>query len=289
MSGNSKQIDVFEEDSDFTEKRWSELWNYIRLNPEFVKGNTVVRQAIVDYESFFFSKLHDEPDTEFLLQNFETFYTLHKRKLHILSEERFKLLIRKMAEIWKDKDLRKAYILAVNNVNDELCKDIIAEYQNSLPKQVFHSQSKVIQVIENKNISLSDGRRSLFKSPQEKEFFDAVRDVYPQFIVYPNVAVSSVIDFEIVKPRLSDAEKKYFFTAIVDCVVFDYQQLYLPKYFFELDSSYHDDSTQQMKDEYKDNILSAAGQKLYRLRRINNNQKRVDFVMLIRELLKTSD
>lgn len=289
MSDNSEQIDVFDEDFDFTEKRWSELWNYIRLDPEFVKENTVVRHAIVDYESFFFSKLHDEPDTEFLLQNFETFYTLHKRKLHILSEERFKLLIRKMAEIWKDKDLRKAYILAVNNVNDELCKDIIAEYQNSLPKQVFHSQSKVIQVVENKNISLSDGRHSLFKSPQEKEFFDAVRDVYPQFIVYPNVAVSSVIDFEIVKPRLSDAEKKYFFTAIIDCVVFDYQQLYLPKYFFELDSSYHDDSTQQTKDEYKDNILSAAGQKLYRLRRINNNQKRVDFVMLIRELLKTSD
>ncbi|HEY0459786.1 MAG TPA: DUF2726 domain-containing protein [Pyrinomonadaceae bacterium] len=288
MSDNS-EIDVIKKDFDFTEELWSDLWNYIRLNPEFVRGNAAIKQAIFDYEIFFFSKSHDELDKEYLLQNFETFYTLHKRKTHILSENRFNLLIRKMAEIWKDIDLRKAYTLAINNVDDEVCKDIIIEYQNSLPKQVLHSQSKVIQVTENKSISFSDGRRSLFKSAQEKEFFDAVRDVYPQFIVYPNVAVSSIIDFEIVEPHLSSAEKKYFFTAIIDCVVFDYQQLYLPKYFFELDSAYHDDSIQQMKDEYKNNILSAAGQKLYRLRRINNNQKRVDFISLIRELLKSSE
>ncbi len=73
--------------------------------------------------------------------------------------------------------------------------------------------------------------------------------------------------------------------AIVDCVVFDYHQLYLPKFFFELDSSYHDNPAQKKRDEYKNNILSAAGQKLHRIRRTDGGQGRVDFTRLIRELL----
>lgn len=269
MSDNSEKTETSKKSLTLTQKQWSDVWEVIRLNPEFVKKDAQLKQAVTDYETIFFLNLHDELGTEHLLQDFETFYTLHKRKIHILSIDKFKLLIRKMTEIWKDKDLRKAYALAINNADDDLCREVINNYQNSLPKQVSHSQSKTIKITENKRISSFDGRRSLFKSHQEKEFFDAVRDVYPQFIVYPNVALSSVIDFEIVMPSLSIAERKYFFTAIIDCVVFDYQQLYLPKYFFELDSAYHDDPIQQMKDGYKDNILSTAGQKLYRLRRVN--------------------
>ena len=66
--------------------------------------------------------------------------------------------------------------------------------------------------------------------------------------------------------------------AIVDCVVFDYQQLYLPKYFFELDSLYHDAPTQILKDKCKNNIFSAAGQKIHRIRKTGNNPTKIDFI-----------
>lgn len=219
----------------------------------------------------------------------EIFYILHKRKLHLLSQDRFKFLVNKMIPILKNVDLHKTYKLAMNFPDDENCQTIIRDYENSIPKKILHSQNKIVQIIENKNLSLIDGRRSLFKSAQEKEFFDAVRVVYPQFIVYPNVAVSSILNFESIKTLLSDEEKNYFFMAIVDCVVFDYQQLYLPKYFFELDSLYHDEPTQMRKDEYKNNIFSAAGQKIHRIRKIGNNLTKVDFTRLIKEILATTE
>lgn len=38
------------------------------------------------------------------------------------------------------------------------------------------------------------------------------------------------------------------------------------------------------KDNYKDHILSLAGQKLYRIRKSSNEQGRQEFMKLIREL-----
>jgi hypothetical protein len=190
-----------------------------------------------------------------------------------------------MINILKNTDLHKTYKIAMNFPDDENCQTIIKDYENFILKKIPHSQSNIVQVIGNKNLESIDGRRSLFKSAQEKEFFNAVCDVYPQFIVYPNVAVSSVLNFERIKEFLSQSERKYFFMAVVDCVVFDYNQLFLPKYFFELDSLFHDSPAQSQKDKYKNNIFSAAGQKLYRIRQTGNNQKKVDFTKLIKELL----
>lgn len=268
-----------------TREEWKQLLSFVWQNPELIDSDPRIKHAVDTCETVFFSKLGEDQNEGILLSNLETFYALHKGKKHILSDARFNILVREVVSIWKDKDLHQAYDRAKNCPNDELCQSVIKQYENSIPKQVVHSQSGVVRVVENKNISNNDGRRTLFKSPQEKEFFDAVRDVYPQFIVYPNVAISSIIEFDAVKEKLSNEERSYFFMAIVDCVVFDYHQLYLPKYFFELDSSYHDNPTQQKKDECKNNILSAAGQKLHRIRKTDGGQSRVDFTRLIRELL----
>lgn len=267
------------------QENWNEVWNFLKHNPELVKSNPKIKQAVINYELAFFSDLEKHSVGNLHFDNLETFYILHKRKFHLLSQSRFKILVNKMIPVLKNVDLHKAHKLAINFPDDENCRTIIRDYENFIPKKISHSQNNIIQIIVNKNISLIDGRRSLFKSAQEKEFFDAVRAVYPQFIVYPNVAVSSILNFDSIKEFLSDEEKSYFFMAIVDCVVFDYQQLYLPKYFFELDSFYHDEPTQIRKDTYKNNIFSAAGQKIYRIRKIGDNITKVDFTRLIKDVI----
>lgn len=272
----------------FAQENWIELWDFFKQKPELIKSNPEIRQTVINYENIFFSNLGKSLDEEATLHNLEIFYILHKRRNHVLTQSKFRILVKSMVAILRKSDLHKAYKLAINCPEDDLCQTVITDFERNLPRRISQSQSKVVRVSENPNLNIIDGRRSLFKSAQEKEFFDAVRDVYPQFIVYPNVAMSSVLDFEKVKEFLSGAEKKYFFMAIIDCVVFDYHQLYLPKYFFEVDSLYHDEPTQAKKDEYKNNIFSAAGQKLYRIRRVGNNLGRVDFTKLIRELLKTN-
>ena len=283
-------FDKNKENFDFLiQENWNEVWNLLKHNPELVKSNPKIKQALINYETTFFSDLENHNVRNLNFDNLETFYILHKRKFHLLSQDRFKILVDKMIPILKNVDLHKAYKLAINFPNDENCQTIIRDYENFIPKKIPHSQNKIVQITGNKSLSLIDGRRSLFKSAQEKEFFNAIRAVYPQLIVYPNVAVSSILNFDSIKQFLSDEEKSYFFMAIVDCVVFDYQQLYLPKYFFELDSFYHDEPTQIRKDKYKNNIFSAAGQKLHRIRKIGNNVTKVDFTRLIKEALDPSE
>lgn len=279
-------VDKNEEKFDsLIQENWNEVWNFFKHNPELVKSNPKIKQAVINYEIEFFLDLENQIVENLSFDDLEIFYILHKRKFHLLPQNRFKILVSKMISILKNVDLHKTYKLAINFPDDENCRTIIRDYENFFPKKISHSQNKIVQITGNNKLSLIDGRRSLFKSAQEKEFFDAVRDVYPQFIVYPNVAVSSILNFESIKQFLSDEEKSYFFMAIVDCVVFDYQQLYLPKYFFELDSFYHDEPTQMRKDKYKNNIFSAAGQKLHRIRKVGHNITKVDFTKLIKEAL----
>lgn len=267
-------------------EEWVTLLSFVWQNPDLIASDEIIHHAINTCEAVFFSNLAKEQDKETLLSTLESFYMLHIEKKHKLSDERFKVLIHEIVKIWKERNLELAYSRAKHCLDDELCQSVIKQYEDSLPKRIAHSQSDIIQVVENKNVSTIDGRCTLFKSPQEREFFNAVRDAFPHFTVYPNVALNSIIEFNAIKDKLSTPEKTYFFSsALVDCVVFDnHHELYLPRFFFELDSSHHDEPENMRKDEYKDNIISAAGQKLYRIRRTGGNQNRGDFVRLIRDM-----
>lgn len=265
-------------------KEWASLLSFVWQNPNLIESDPIIKHAVATCETEFFSNLERETDKEKLVNTLETFHLLHTGRKYHLAEGKFRIVIVELVKLWRDKNLEQAYLRAKNFPDDELCRVIIKECEDSLPKQVSHSQSRIIQVTENKNILDADGRRTLFKSQQEREFFGAVRDVFTMFTVYPNVALSSIIEFKLVKDALSSAEKDFFFKGVVDCVVFDHLDLYLPKFFYELDSIFHDIPEQKQKDKYKDNILAAAGQKLYRIRRTNEKQNKGDFVKLIRDI-----
>ena len=129
---------------------------------------------------------------------------------------------------------------------------------------------------------------SLFKSDQEATFFHAVRIVFQTYTPYPNVALSSLIDFEAIRHRLSSEERDYFFKSIVDCVLFDPHDDYRPVYFFELDSGHHDAPDQQAKDACKDRIVAAAGHRLYRIRPQVHPVTTDDFMATLRGVLGRS-
>lgn len=267
------------------EENWPALLSFVWENPSVIASDAIIKHAIDTCEMVFFSKLNAETDKEKLLSTLESFHVLHSQNKYRLSDERFKIVTIELVRLWRDKSLEQAYSRAKLFPDDELCGSVIKQYEDSLPKRVAHSQPNTINVIVNKNIADIDGRCTLFKSRQEKEFFEAVKDAFPMYLVYPNVALSSIVDFGLVKDRLSPAERSYFFQATVDCVVFDYHlELYQPKYFYELDSLYHDNPDRKLKDTYKDNILAMAGQRLYRIRRVDSNQGRGDFTKLIRDI-----
>lgn len=265
-------------------EEWASLLSFVRQNPNLIDSDPIIQHAITTCELVFFNNLENEEDKVKHMSTLETFYILHNERKHELSQEKFRIVVVELVKLWRKKDLSQAYTRAKHFSNDDLCKEVIEEYKDTIPKQVLHSQSRIIQVTENKNISKINGSRTLFKSQQEREFFDAVRETFVMFTVYPNVALSSIIEFNSIKNALSSAEKDFYFKGVVDCVVFDHQELYQPKFFYELDSIYHDNPEQKQKDIYKDNIFSAAGQKLYRIRRVGEYQNKGDFIKLIRDI-----
>lgn len=163
--------------------------------------------------------------------------------------------------------------------------ELIDEHDRISPKLVEHSQQRTIQVTVNNEIESVDNTISLFKSIQEYEFYRAVREVYSTYLVFPNVALSALVDFEQVKQFLDQNERSYFFRALVDCVVFDAENSFKPFKMFEIDSVYHDSEKQQIKDRMKDKIVAKAGHALVRIR-VKARMSERNLTGLIREVTR---
>lgn len=106
----------------------------------------------------------------------------------------------------------------------------------------------------------------LFKSPLESHFYQALKEVLPTYFVYPNVALSNIFDFDMIKEHLTGNEKDFYFKGVVDFVVYDPADNHAPKYFFEVDSSFHDKPNAKRLDNLKDSIFDKANIPLYRMR-----------------------
>lgn len=62
---------------------------------------------------------------------------------------------------------------------------------------------------------------------------------------------------------------------------------YVPVYFIELDSSFHDDPQAQVNDQLKDAIFRAANTKLIRIRPLDAKASSIEeFERLVRELMR---
>lgn len=91
----------------------------------------------------------------------------------------------------------------------------------------------------------------------------------PNHLVFPNYALSSLMDAERVKPLVSAADYDYYFKARVDAVVVS-TTTYFPLLAVEFDSPHHDTSRQQENDGKKDRLFATSGIPFMRLRLVGN-------------------
>lgn len=184
-----------------------------------------------------------------------------------------------------NQNLKKAYQYAKEYPNEKFAQSTIEEFEATQPKEVVHTQSGYIKLTHNNQIQEEDCRISLFKSKEEQKMFLAFKRIFDTYQIYPNVALSSLIDYQKIKEMLSKSEQKYFFNASIDLVVFEPFKQYEPIYFFELDSVWHDEEGAIEKDKMKDSIFSTAGLKLFRIR--DKENKRIneeEFEELVKEV-----
>jgi hypothetical protein len=268
------------------QKKWSELVNLLHTYYIAIRSDSALEAAFKMFERELIRNFEEFKQDEKFERNLSGLYLIHVAKSYLFSETTINKLIVELAILYEKKgDIEQAYSYAAKLPQNSFCANIIEKHSQTLPKVVAHSQSQRIRVTENKNVSAANHTISLFKSQQEHDFFMAVRDVFPMFMVYPNVALSTLINFDEVQSGLSSDEKGYFFTAVLDCVVFDQHKEYIPIFFFELDSSTHDNESQRKRDAMKDKILATAGQRLYRIRKLSSLQGQKEFMKLVKEVI----
>ena len=107
--------------------------------------------------------------------------------------------------------------------------------------------------------------KPIFNSQQEYKIYRILLELFPNQLVFPNMALQAIFPYKRMKTVLSNEIFGYYLMASVDfCVTLT--STYLPLVAFEVDSDYHDNQEQKVKDERKDQIFTTGGIALIHLR-----------------------
>lgn len=261
---------------------WAAVLDVLHRHHGELAADPRLAHAIETFVEAFFRQLETVPP-----QPLETLFLLHTGRFYRLPEARFAQLVARLVAHYMDQPdvaLRYARLCP----EEPACARLLRAYAAPAQEVIAHPQHADLDLVENAAVTPHQATLPLFKSQQEADFFLAVREVFATYLVYPNVALHSVIDYAQVRPHLTPRERAYFFRALLDCVVFDQHDGYRPRFFFELDSALHDEDERREKDRAKDRILALAGQPLFRLRKRRRNPGRAAFIAALKALVQTS-
>ena len=107
--------------------------------------------------------------------------------------------------------------------------------------------------------------KPIFNSQQEYKIYRILLELFPNQLVFPNMALQAIFPYARMQAVLSKEVFGYYLMASVDfCVTLT--STYLPLVAFEVDSDYHDSQKQKVRDERKDQIFTTGGIALIHLR-----------------------
>nr|WP_321454022.1 DUF2726 domain-containing protein [uncultured Carboxylicivirga sp.] len=265
-------------------ENWTRLIDIFHKRKDLIKSDLLLRQALETALNVITQKALDFEKSVSFIDNLESLLMLKAGNFITLKEEQEEAITLAIIN-GKRENLPYCYQYAKSYPENEMCRDIIKEYEENLPREIDHSQHTNLVATENKKIvEQNDFRKSLFNSNQEVEFYLALKRVFDSYQVYPNVGLSSILNYDSLKEELNSKERDFFFKSSVDFVVLEPFRNYFPTYFFEIDSVWHDTEEQKERDKMKDKIFGLSGQKLYRIRKVDNSIDEREFEKLIIEL-----
>lgn len=265
---------------------FNKIIDFLKTGKKTVAEDEIIQQAI----GHFFTDLINSSKTNISSETtyvFSQLYNLHTNKIPFFtfSTEQFEQIVIHLAKAAKKSD--EAYFYASKLPNNPFCAEIIATHIENQPKEVEHNQISKIQVHEvvstNENLTTS-----IFNSKQEKLFFFALRNCFPTHFIYPNIALSTIINSAIVDNILTNSEKRFFYNTTIDFIVVDQFTDFKPVFAVELDSEWHRLHNQNDKDEIKNKILKASGLTLYRIEHMSKYKTIEEFEQVIIDTTKNS-
>lgn len=215
---------------------------------------------------------------------FNQLYMLHHGKFFTFQDNQLELIVIQLCE--RTKNLEEAFFYASKFPNNPICSKIISEYNENKPEEVQHSQNEKIQVNEVK-VNAQNLTKSIFNSKQERLLFFAIINCFPNYFIYPNVALSTIINSTLVDQVIEQPEKRFFFNSTVDFVIIDQFNDFKPVFAIELDSEWHRLNNQKERDEMKNRIFKAAGLPLYRIEHFSKYKTVEEFQQVIMDTMKS--
>jgi hypothetical protein len=116
--------------------------------------------------------------------------------------------------------------------------------------------------------------RQLFDSARECGLHQAMVQLCPNHLVWPNSSLQRILSPERMMERLSEDDFDYYLRASVDLVVVSTTTC-LPLIAIELDSARHETECQPQRDERKDRIFAAGGIPFMRLQSVGRPSESV--------------
>ena len=200
---------------------WEELLDYEYKNRKNIIANPMLKSI---FDKYFINSLldnlknrNDKTYSYLILKKVYNRFLHHYKITYNISKNIFEKLVIYYLEILQ---YQEEIMIANRVANDwdylEECR-IFIKFQS---KDIENFKNDTIRVSKNSNIINENYSIPLFKSKQEYEFFYAIREYYPNYFIYPNVALSCIIDYTKIRDNLNNKEIDYFFKAIIDNVVF---------------------------------------------------------------------
>lgn len=226
----------------------------------------------------------ENDDYILILTSIRVFHSSSSHKFKLLDGD-YKKVILKLFDLTKDIDLARLF------PEEECCRVFIEEHNKNEDFQIKsikddHRLSQTFDINQHESVSNEPFAISIFKSPQEKDVYDAASVVFKDYTLLPNAALSTLINNKVLS-RLTKKEGWYFLSTTVDLVIVD-NKTSLPIHFIEIDSSFHDEPEQKLKDKLKNKLITEAGFKLIRIRQKKNDATIDDYIIFLnREKVRT--
>lgn len=158
-------------------------------------------------------------------------------------------------------------------INEHILHLIKREQSHSVVTKIIRSEASI-------------AFKPIFNSKSEYTIYNFLIGLFPNHLVFPNMALQSIFQYERMKELLDSKEFQYYLMSHVDFCITSTAN-YLPIIAFELDSDYHDLKSQKERDVRKDRIFQIGGVSLLRLRIFGNPTEqaiRQDLIKAVREL-----
>ena len=257
------------------EKKWHDVLAELKDNEKFENLNEDPIFLNL-FNQYFIDEILNESEGKIL--ELTAIYNFHASRNHSfnLTYDNFKKLILLLVKYTNEIKYAKEF------PNEKICSELIDSYNTDIDDKVRVAElNRKFTVNEINNQSNDSFVISIFKSPQEREFYLAAQKVFENSILLPNAALSTLINNNVLN-KLEKNKKWHFLSTTVDLVIID-KTSNKPVLFFELDSSYHDFEEQKIKDDLKNELINESGHTLIRIRKKTGTENIEDFEKLLNQ------